>query len=217
MKKLFLLLLVLAVCAAAHAGVRTELRKGGKLYEEKKYGQALNQYKQILQDIPDNQAAQFGAGASAYYLKDYASAEKSFEAASQAEGTLAQDALFNLGNAYYRADEQEKAASAYRQAILKNPKDKDAVHNLQLIINEQQNQQNQNNQNKQNQNDNSSNSKNQDGQGQAPQQKPQSAEETQNQMKQDDAQRVMQMARENEYKKPTQSGPAQDDSVEKDW
>ena len=36
-------------------------------------------------------------------------------------------------------------------------------------------------------------------------------------MNKDDANRVMQMARENEYKKPTQSGAAQGSSVEKDW
>jgi len=36
-------------------------------------------------------------------------------------------------------------------------------------------------------------------------------------MNKDDADRVMQMARENEYKKPTQPGEAQDPTVEKDW
>ncbi len=224
MKKLVCFLL-LFTAAWAQAGVRADLREGGKLYEDQKYGQALAKYNEALQKDPADENASFGAGAAAYYLKDYPTAEKAFEETALKEGKLAQDALFNLGNAYYRAGNKEKAAEAYRKAIVTNPKDKEAIHNFQLLLEQQQNQQNQNNQNEQNQDQDSSNQdeQNQDGKGQSPEQEEQEEQEKpsspqDNTMSKNDAQRVMQMARENEYKKPTQQGQAQaNNTVEKDW
>ena len=166
MRKFVCLLLVFAACPA-YAGVRADLREGGKFYEDKKYGQALSKYNEALAKDPKSESAYFGAGAAAYYLKDYRTAEKAFESAAQQEKSLAQDALFNLGNAYYRAGDSQQAIQAFRQAIVKDPKDKEAIHNLQLILQQQQNQQNQNDQNQQNQDQNSANQaqQNQDGKG----------------------------------------------------
>lgn len=220
MKKLACFLLLL-LASSAFAGVRGDLREAGKLYQDKKYGQALAKYQTALQKAPNKEQASFGAGAASYYLKDYQAAENSFKNTAEQNGKLRQDALFNLGNAYYRAGDKEKAVSAYRQAIVANPKDKEAVHNLQLIIEQQQGEQNQNNQNQQNSNNNSSNQSKQDqnNKGQAPQDKGQEEQPSkpQDAMNKDDADRVMQMARDNEYKKPTQPGEAQDPTVEKDW
>ncbi len=216
----WLCLLLLFSVSSAYGGVRADLRQGGKLYQDKKYGQALDKYTDILQTDPTNENASFGAGAAAYYLKDYAAAEAAFEQTARQAGKLEQDALFNLGNAYYRGGDSQKAIDAYRQALVKNPKDKEAIHNLQLIL-QQQNQQNQNNQNQQNQDDASPNQsqQSQNNQGQAPeqQQQQQNPSNPQDAMNKNDAERVMQMARENEHRKPAPSGAAQDSQVEKDW
>ncbi len=212
-----LLLLLLATAAPALAGTQASLREGGKLYEEQKYGQALAAYNEILRNTPQDEAASFGAGAAAYYLKDYGSAESAFKQAARQEGSLKQDALFNLGNAYYRAGDKKKAAEAYRQVILKNPKDKEAIHNLQLILEEQQNQNNNNNQNNQNQSQDSPNQNGGSGQDEQNSDAGDSQSQAQNQENKDAADRIMQMARENEYKKPQSAGSAQDDTVEKDW
>lgn len=212
-----LLLLLLFTAAPAFAGVQAGLREGGKLFEEKKYGQALAAYNQILRDKPQDEAASFGAGAASYYLKDYGSAEAAFKQAARQEGSLKEDALFNLGNAYYRAGDKKKAAEIYRQVILQNPKDKDAVHNLQLILEEQQNQNNNDNQNNQNQNQDSPNQSGGGAQNDQNSAGDQTQNSSQNQENKDAADRIMQMARENEYKRPQSAGAAQDDTVEKDW
>ena len=212
-----LLFLLLLTAVPAFAGVQAGLREGGKLFEEKKYGQALAAYNQILRDKPQDEAASFGAGAAAYYLKDYGSAEAAFKHAARQEGSLKEDALFNLGNAYYRAGDKKKAAEIYRQVILQNPKDKDAVHNLQLILEEQQNQNNNDNQNNQNQNQDSPNQSGGGAQNDQNSAGDQTQNSSQNQENKDAADRIMQMARENEYKKPQSAGAAQDDTVEKDW
>lgn len=210
-----LILFVLLLSLPLQAGVRGELRKGGNLYEDKKYGRALSTYNNILKNEPQNEEAVFGAGAAAYRLKDYSSAQAAFTQAAEKEGDLQQDALFNLGNTYYRAGNMEKAKQSYRQAIVKNPKDKEAVHNLQLILQEQKNQNNKDRQNNQN---NSADNQNNSGADAAQQNNEQNNQnDSQSQQQKDAAERVMQMARESEYKKPTASAPAQNHTVEKDW
>jgi Ca-activated chloride channel family protein len=211
-----LIIFMLILALPLQAGVRGDLRKGGNLYEDKKYGQALSTYNEILKDAPQNEEASFGAGAAAYQLKDYSSAQTAFTQTAEKEGELQQDALFNLGNTYYRAGNMEKAKDSYRKAIVNNPKDKEAIHNLQLILKEQKNQNNkdrQNNQNNSSDNQNNSGADNQEKQDN--EQNGQNNSPTQEQK--EAAERVMQMARESEYKKPTVSAPAQNHTVEKDW
>ncbi|MBR2081531.1 MAG: tetratricopeptide repeat protein [Elusimicrobiaceae bacterium] len=221
-------LLMFALSAPLYAGVNGDVRQAGKLFAHEKYGEALTRYERALSQDPQNEQANFGAGAAAYYLKEYDQAAKSFETAAQGSDTLRQDALFNLGNTYYRSQHKEQAIAAYKEAILQNPQDKEAIHNLQLLLKEQQNQKNKNNQNNENQDKSSKNQDQQDQQnnkGQAPQQnesqpdqQPQQPDQPQQGMNKQDANRVMQLARDNELKRPTQPGPAGgDDRVEKDW
>ena len=205
------------------AGVNATLRQAGKLYDQAKYGQALSSYEKVQQAAPSNTKATFGVGAAAYQLKDYEQAAQAFDTVAKEDTQLlGHDALFNLGNTYYRAGNKEQAIATYKQAIIQNPQDKEAVHNLQLVLQEQQNQQNQNNQNQQNQDQNSQNKDSQDQQnqaGQSPQQADQQPQQQQpSQLDKQAAQRVMQLARDNEYKRPTQPGANSDDNnVEKDW
>ena len=202
------------------AGVQGDLRQSGKLYKQKKYGQALSKYNDILKEHPANQEAALGAGAAAYYLTDYAAAQAAISQASEQATPRQPDAFFNLGNAYYRAQNAQKAKQAYRQAILKNPQDKEAIHNLQIILEEKQNQQNNNQQNDQNEKDNSSNEQPQG--GQPPQSGGDNSEKNEpSQADKDAAQRIMQMAQQQEDQlQQKQQGNRQgtaDNLIEKDW
>ena len=228
MMKTMLPVLLLALSTPLYAGAKGDVRQGGKLYAQEKYGEALSHYEKALQADPQNDQAQFGAGAAAYYLKDYDQAAQAFENTAENSGELRQDSLFNLGNTHYRAGHKEEAIAAYKQAILHNPQDKEAIHNLQLLLKEQQQQQNKNNQNNENKDKNSQNQdqqQQQNNQGQAPQQQdpqhnkqPQDPQPEQEGMNKQDANRVMQLARDNEFKRPSHPGQSgADESVEKDW
>ncbi len=217
MKKLVSTLCVLGIAAAAQAGVQSQLRQGGKLYNEKKYGSALNAYNEILRDNPDNQRALFNAGNAYYRLQEYTQAEESYKQAADVPGDYGQSAMYNLGNAYYRAGDKQKAIESYQAAIMQNPQDKEAIHNLQLIMQEQQQNNNDNKNNQNNQNDQSDNQdqQNQDGKGRAPQQDEQSQPKN-SEMSQGDADRVMSMAKEQDYNRGAASR-AMDQNVDKDW
>ena len=227
MMRFYVFFLLLALATPLQAGVKGDVRQGSKLYAQEKYGAALSKYEQALQADPHNDQARFGAGAAAYYLKEYDQAAQAFENTAETSAPLRQDSLFNLGNTHYRAGHKEEAIAAYKQAILHNPQDKEAIHNLQLLLKEQQ-QQNKNNQNNENKDKNSQNQdqqQQQNNKGQAPQQQdpqqnkqPQEPQPEQEGMNKQDANRVMQLARDNEYKRPTQPGQnGEDPNVEKDW
>ena len=222
--------LLLFICLPLCAGASADVRKGDKLFHRKKYGQALSSYERALEHNPNNAKAAFGAGAAAYYLKDYKSAEQAFENAGAQDEKLAQDALFNLGTSYYRAQDKEQAKTAYRKLLLQNPNDKETLHNYQIILeeenqnnqqkndqnNDKDNPQNQNNDQNQNQNNQQDNNQNQDQNQDNNQNQP----EEQDTMDKDDAQRVMQMARDSEHKpKPQQQGKNSlaNNNVEQDW
>lgn len=216
MMKILLTVFLLCCTGFSFASTKGVIRSGGKLYKEQKYGQALAKYQQALQNNPQHKGAAFGAGAAAYYLKDYEMAKDFFGQVAEEKNPRQQDALFNLGNTHYRAGDRKQAKQAYRQAIIKNPKDKEAIHNLQLILNDEKNQQNQNNKNDQNQKNDSDN--NQD-KHDDPNQSGDSAkqEPEQEDFSRESADRVLQMARENEYKRPAATGQAEREYIEKDW
>lgn len=216
MRQLLCVFSLIFLVTAAQAGVKGDLRKGGKFYNSQKYGSALNSYQEILKKSPNNQTALFNSGNAYYRLNEYTQAEDAFKKAAQLNGDYSQHALFNLGNTYYKAGNKEKAKEAYKSAILKDPADKEAIHNLQLLLQEEQQQQNNDDKSQNNQNQSSGG-----GQGQQDQKdsKGQSQQESgqEGHLSQEDAQRIMSMAKENEYKKPTGGNNRAGQFVEKDW
>lgn len=208
----WLIFLLLFVAFPAIASTNASLRESASLYKNKKYGQALTKYNEILKEQPKQEDASFGAGAASYQLKDYATAQKHFDQVAKSSEKLQQDALFNLGNTYYKAEQKEKAIETYKKAILKNPNDKEAIHNLQIILASESSKNQQNDQNKDNNSDKSSQSQSGQNNNSASAQN----EQTNNHDK-EMAERVMQMAKENEGKRQTSSGEPQSNLVEKDW
>ena len=158
----------------------------------------------------------FNAGNAYYRLKEYTQAQESYQKAAKNLAQKTPDALFNLGNAYYKAGDQERAKEAFRAAIVQNPQDKEAIHNLQLILQQQQ-QENQQNQDQPQQNqDDSQGQQNNEDQSQNPDENNQN--ENQNgQMSKQDADRIMAMAKEQEHKSHSGHRAQPEYLVDKDW
>ena len=220
MKKVFFSFLFLFFTVSLQAGVRGKLRQGGKFYNDQKYGSALNHYHEILKQNPNQQQALFNAGNAYYRLNEYTQAEEMYKKASKTSGDYAQNALFNLGNTYYKAGKKEEAKKAFQAAILKDPSDQEAIHNLQLIMQqEKQDQNNQNNNNNSNNQGQSSENQNQqedENNAQAPDRQNNNPNQ-QGQLSKNDADRIMSMARENEHRAPTGSRGRPEKLVDKDW
>ncbi len=84
-----------------------------------------------LQAAPDP----FEAANEAYQRGDFAAAQSDYEALV-ADGELAANLFYNLGNTYYRTDKKGAAMLAYERALALQPSHPEAAANLSLLRNE---------------------------------------------------------------------------------
>lgn len=222
MRKLFVLMFLLAVAAAANAGGGGDLRKGNKAYDKEKYGEAFEYYNKAVEN-GEPEKGFYNSGAALYRLQDYDGALQAYDALKDSS-EFKQDAYYNAANAYYNRGDSEAAVKSLRSALLLNREDKEALHNLQFILQEQQNQKNQqdknNNQgdNKQQQ-DKQDNSDNQDKSGNKEQEKQNQSGENDSERKlsPSEADNILQMSKEHVNQEKRNISAAGASEVDKDW
>lgn len=150
---------------------RILIRKGNKLFNQKRYAEAEVQYRKATQANPASPIAAFNLATA--LLKQDNGAQKSQDKntpASQArtqleniiktcpDKELTSQAFYDLGNMEFNAEKWDKAIACYKDALRRNPADNQARENLRLAQlkkkESEQNQQNQqNNQDKDNKQD----------------------------------------------------------------
>ncbi|HNT78865.1 MAG TPA: tetratricopeptide repeat protein [Anaerolineae bacterium] len=160
---------------------------GNAQFEEQAYDEALTAYRQAQVAEPDLPEPYYNA-ANTYNRQGQvegalAQTEQSLKTA---EGPLAAQAWYNLGNAYFDAQQWEQAIAAYQEALRLTPDDADAKVNLELALQKLQEQQNQEEQNQEQQDQESENQEeqNQDQQDQEQQNQEEQNQEEQNQEQQ---------------------------------
>ena len=116
-----------------------------KDYKAGRFESALREYEKLLREKPLDPRLHYNAGTAAFQAKDYEKAQQHFSAASGGQDTnLQQRALYNLGNAQFRAGEADANVSAklktweqalknYEEAVKLNEKDQDAIYNRDLV------------------------------------------------------------------------------------
>lgn len=113
---------------------RKQLLEGNKLYQEQKYDEANNKYRDALVDNPDNPIIHFNIGNAQYKKKKYEEALKDYEKSLSIDEVLTQSkSYYNIGNTLYRAGKLPEAILAYTQALKLNPDDEDAKYNLEYV------------------------------------------------------------------------------------
>lgn len=142
-----LVILTMLICTAfAFANAQTSLvRKGNKLYEEKKYKEAAGAYQQALIKNPTYTPGMFNLGNSLYQQKQYEASRKVLEATGkQVKDKGAKGGVnYNIGNSYMQEKKWQEAIDAYKASLRNNPQDEDAKYNLsyarQMLKQDQQN------------------------------------------------------------------------------
>lgn len=76
--------------------------------------------------------AQLASANAAYQNNDFIAAIRQYEVLLQ-NGYHSEALYYNLGNSYYRINDFGKAVLYYERALLLNPNDADAKHNLQVV------------------------------------------------------------------------------------
>lgn len=123
--------------------VNESIRNGNKAYEQKKYDDAEKDYQKALEKPDKNDIAGYNLGNTLYRKDDLDGAVKYFDKAieNSKNNNLKQQAYYNKGVAYQKANKLPECIMAYKNALLLNPQDEDARQNLQRALKKQQEQQ----------------------------------------------------------------------------
>ena len=122
--------------------------KGIELFNDKKFAEAVDYYKRVLEARKDDPSATFGLGSSSYYNNDIESALKNFEKIlNTSDKDLQAKALYNIARILQDQNEIDKSLSLYKKSLELNPNDFDSKINYEILKNmAKQDQQNADNQ-----------------------------------------------------------------------
>lgn len=126
------ILVCMLMTQVAFAQTRKLVAEGNKLYEQKQYKQASDNYLKALSKDSTNIPGMFNLGNALLQQKQYDAARKVLSNSARLEqnknGKAAAD--YNIGNTYMAEQKWEEAIDAYKKALRNNPQDADAKYNL---------------------------------------------------------------------------------------
>ena len=214
MKRFFMTLAALALCAAAAfaQNERREVRRGNRQFGRDKYQESEISYKKALLADSLSAAANYNLANTYYRMENWAEADKAYSAVRDSLVRKPSDIAkryHNAGNSMLKQRNWQGAIDAYKNALRRNPGDMETKTNLayaQKMLENEQNQDNQDQDQNQDQNKDQNNDQdknddqnkdnqdqnqdqNQDGQ-QPPQQQPK--------ISQQDAQQILQAIQDKE-------------------
>jgi Ca-activated chloride channel homolog len=130
----FLLALAWPATAVADPAA-SKNNEGNRLYEQKKYDEALKKYVDAQASRPGAPELHYNIGNVLFRKKEYDKAvEEYLRAQAAPDSVLSQAALYNRGNALMAQGHVEDAIKAYVQALRARPDDTDTKRNLELAL-----------------------------------------------------------------------------------
>ena len=112
-----------------------EQRKAERELKAGNLEKALRHYEMARLVEPDNPALDYNVGNVLHMGGRFPEAITEYaQALDGSDQKLAEMTHYNSGNTYYRMGDLEKAVSSYVKALLENPQDVDAKHNLEMAL-----------------------------------------------------------------------------------
>jgi Ca-activated chloride channel family protein len=155
MKPLGILIIFFIFSAVARAQHPNKLlREGLAAYQKGDFSAAVNKYNQAMGKEADKALSHFNLGAAYYKAGKADSALMHWQtvATGQDNPGLQAKAWHNIGNAFAKQRNFEKAVDAYKRSLKINPDDEDTRYNLAYSQRQMQSQQNQDKNQDKNQN-----------------------------------------------------------------
>jgi len=155
-------MLVLALCSASAIYAQKEkadIQKGNRLYQQQKYKEAEESYRNALAKKDENVPGNFNLGDAMYKQKNFKDAQAQFSkiATSTNNKQVAAGAYHNLGNSLLESKKLEESIEAYKKSLLNNPKDDQTRYNLAYAQKKLQQKKDQDKKNKDQNKDNKNN------------------------------------------------------------
>ena len=130
-----LLLALMGSPPAAADQAASKNNEGNRLYQQKKYDEALKMYVDAQASRPGAPQLHYNIGNVLFRKKEFDKAvEEYLRAQASPDPVLSQAATFNRGNALLMQGRPEEAIKAYVQALRAKPDDTDAKRNLELAL-----------------------------------------------------------------------------------
>ena len=225
---LIVMVTALALQSAPAQSVRSLVNKGNDKYKDRNFADAEINYRKALEQEQQLVQGHFNLGNALYKQGKYDEAVRAYEAAREATKELRTraDASYNIGNAYLKAQDPQKAIKSYVDGLKLDPDDLEAKYNLSAalrMLQQQQQQQQQDKQQKsqQNKQDKQDQQQNQDQQDQQKQQQQRQQQQQQQnrQISKAEAERILDVLKnsERDIQKKRQAKQAVRARTEKDW
>jgi len=187
-KWLYIFVVMLSFSQVGADEYRNKINDGYDYYKSGEYDKSVEKFKDAGILKPDHALPTYDKGTALYKANNYQEAANEFESsAAKNDPKLKSDALYNAGNAYFKAQKYDQAVKSYVDALKLNPKDKDYKHNLEMSLRQMQQQQKQDKQDKNQEQDQKQDKQNQEQQkkDQQKQDKQQQQQDQQDKEKQD--------------------------------
>lgn len=153
-----LCLTALAYGSSSAQGIKSDVRRAGKLYKKGNYAAASAEYRRAILKDSLYAKANFGLANSAYQEGHYDQAKSYLErlaGAKQLPQRHQADVLHNLGNVAMKQKDYRAAIEAYEESLIRNPQNEATRYNLvlaqRLLKQQEQQKDNKQQQNKQDQ------------------------------------------------------------------
>ena len=145
MRILFFLILFLFLTASSIE----DARKANEAFEEGNYQEAVELYRQAIEQDPENAKLHFNLAAALHKLGQSEEAMQAYDRFENLTESAEEQsfASYNQGTMLIDQDKYKEAAEFFREALKKNPNDADARHNYELALQKQQQQEQQQQQN----------------------------------------------------------------------
>lgn len=133
----YLFILILFTAASLN-----DARKANDAFERGDYAEAVQLYRQALDQDPDNSRLHFNLGNALYHLGRADEARESYERFRELTDSNVEQSYadYNTGRMLIDQGEYEQALNSFREALRNNPNDLDAKHNYELALRQQQQQ-----------------------------------------------------------------------------
>lgn len=139
---LLLVLFVVPIATIAQ-NTNTLIKNGNEAYNKKEYDAAVENYKKVAENDPENEKALYNLGNALYKKGSAEDAIPFYDAAIKSSklNIAKEEAWYNKGVVFQNTKKLPESINAYKTALRLNPKDEDARFNLQKALVQQQQQQ----------------------------------------------------------------------------
>ena len=110
-------------------------RKAEKHFKAGDFEEALHHYENARLRDPDNPALDYNVGNVLHADSRFQEATGEYSRTiNRSDSGLREVSYYNLGNTFFRMGDVNKAIESYVRALLENPEDYDAKHNLEMAL-----------------------------------------------------------------------------------